>query len=93
MILKYEEVFEFELVFLGRFSFVRRDGGIGGSPGPERSCMLAIERDEWLPEGGRDRMGLASWDTSELVEPVELMVMALGRRTEGGDCAGLGMLV
>jgi hypothetical protein len=44
--LKYEEEVEFELVFLGRFSLLRSEGGIGGSPGPERSCMLAIEREE-----------------------------------------------
>lgn len=73
-------------MFLGLFSLLRRDGGIGGSPGPERSCMVAIDREEWLPDGGRDRVGLGSGgEVSEPVEPVELIVIALGRRADGGE--------
>jgi hypothetical protein len=90
---KYEEDVEFE-VFLGLFSLVRSEGGIGGSPGPEINCMLAIEREEWLPDGARDRVGLDSGgEVSEPVEPVEFTVTALGRRVCWGEWAGLGILV
>lgn len=73
-------------MFLGLFSLLRRDGGIGGSPGPERSCMVAIDREEWLPDGGRDRVGLDSGgEVSEPVELVEPTGIALGRRADGGE--------
>lgn len=48
--------------------------------------MVAIDREEWLPDGGRDRVGLDSGgEVSEPVEPVELTVITLGRRADGGE--------
>jgi len=73
---------------------VRSEGGIGGSPDPDKNCMLAMERDEWLPDGGRDRVALTSGgEVSELVDSIEPIVAALPRRVERGESTGLGTLV
>jgi len=56
--------------------------------------MLAMERDEWLPDGGRDRVALTSGgEVSELVDSIEPIVAALPRRVERGESTGLGTLV
>jgi hypothetical protein len=90
-------VLEFVLVFRGRLlSLLSKDGGMGGSLGPDNNERLAREIEDRLVEVGRDALGgeVESIDRSEAIELVELLVDALGRRTWGGGLtSGIWTLV